>query len=440
MSPRGRRQPRSQRGPLRDALAREDPNRSSEAGCPLHCRHPRCRGRTRRLRRRFGLTQPRGRRRRAAARVGKPTRARGPHTTTTSRTAARRRSQRSIPHTVAARRSGPSPSRGPAPSGSSPPRRSSAMRNGLSAGPQLERLRARPHDRQAQVAARVQPAERRTERVLAFGYGRLYGATAKKLFALDPQTGNQLWSSPTHLPRNANEGIDMTPQLYDGTVLISTIPGNTKSFYKGNGDGIVWAFDAVTGKTKWKFNTVGDGAKLWGNRKVNSGAAVRRPAGGHEAPVRRPGGTPQVASRVRGDKARVIMNSSAARPRTSHDARPRADRLRRAGRSRDACLSQPALVARRDEVVVALEAAPVHPSDIHLIRAFYGVRPHLPAPLGAEGVGKVAAVGTVPTRRSSGTASRSCRRMSRGRGLTMSWLPLEISWRSATTATRGSCR
>ena len=56
-------------------------------------------------------------------------------------------------------------------------------------------------------------------------------------------------------------------------------------------------------------------------------------------------------------------------------------------------VSQPALVARRDEVVVALEAAPVHPSDIHLIRGFYGVRPHLPAPLGAEGVGKVAAVG-----------------------------------------------
>jgi NADPH:quinone reductase-like Zn-dependent oxidoreductase len=56
-------------------------------------------------------------------------------------------------------------------------------------------------------------------------------------------------------------------------------------------------------------------------------------------------------------------------------------------------VSQPALVAGRDEVVVALEAAPVHPSDIHLIRGFYGVRPQLPAPLGAEGVGKVVEVG-----------------------------------------------
>ena len=56
-------------------------------------------------------------------------------------------------------------------------------------------------------------------------------------------------------------------------------------------------------------------------------------------------------------------------------------------------VSQPALVAGRDEVVVALEAAPVHPSDIRLIRGSYGVRPRLPAPLGAEGVGKVVEVG-----------------------------------------------
>jgi NADPH:quinone reductase-like Zn-dependent oxidoreductase len=34
-------------------------------------------------------------------------------------------------------------------------------------------------------------------------------------------------------------------------------------------------------------------------------------------------------------------------------------------------VSQPPLVVGRDEVVVALEAATVHPSDIHLIRGFY---------------------------------------------------------------------
>jgi NADPH:quinone reductase-like Zn-dependent oxidoreductase len=45
------------------------------------------------------------------------------------------------------------------------------------------------------------------------------------------------------------------------------------------------------------------------------------------------------------------------------------------------------------ELVVALEAAPVHPSDLHLIRGFYGVHPVLPARLGAEGVGRVVEVG-----------------------------------------------
>jgi len=72
---------------------------------------------------------------------------------------------------------------------------------------------------------------------VAYGYGRLYGATSADAFALDPQTGKQIW---THkLPRNKNEGIDMTPQLYDNTVVFSTVPGNPSSFYAGNGDGIV---------------------------------------------------------------------------------------------------------------------------------------------------------------------------------------------------------
>lgn len=54
---------------------------------------------------------------------------------------------------------------------------------------------------------------------------------------------------------------------------------------------------------------------------------------------------------------------------------------------------EPELHAGRDELLVRLEAAPVHPSDLHLIRGFYGVRPGLPAPLGAEGVGRVVEAG-----------------------------------------------
>ena len=110
---------------------------------------------------------------------------------------------------------------------------------------------------------------------VAFGNGRVYGATETNAFALDAQTGNLVWSRK--LVRNNREGIDMTPQLYDDTMLISTIPGNSGNFYKGGALGIVWALDAATGQPKWKFNTIGDGAKLWGNPKVNSGGGLWYP-------------------------------------------------------------------------------------------------------------------------------------------------------------------
>lgn len=45
------------------------------------------------------------------------------------------------------------------------------------------------------------------------------------------------------------------------------------------------------------------------------------------------------------------------------------------------------------QVLVALEAAPINPSDLLLITGRYGHRPSLPAPLGAEGVGRIVAVG-----------------------------------------------
>jgi alcohol dehydrogenase (cytochrome c) len=110
---------------------------------------------------------------------------------------------------------------------------------------------------------------------VAYGYGRIYGATATSAFALNAQNGKLVWSRK--LTRNGNEGIDMTPQLYDNTVLISTVPGNASSFYAGNGDGIVWALDAASGKPNWKFNTIKDGARLFGNPKVNSGGGLWYP-------------------------------------------------------------------------------------------------------------------------------------------------------------------
>jgi alcohol dehydrogenase (cytochrome c) len=110
---------------------------------------------------------------------------------------------------------------------------------------------------------------------VAYGWGRVYGATDTNAFALDGKSGKLLWSRS--LLRNSREGIDMAPQLYDDTVLISTVPLNINSSYEGGALGVVWALDAATGKTKWSFNTISDGAKLWGNPKVNSGGGIWYP-------------------------------------------------------------------------------------------------------------------------------------------------------------------
>jgi len=48
---------------------------------------------------------------------------------------------------------------------------------------------------------------------------------------------------------------------------------------------------------------------------------------------------------------------------------------------------------RPGQLAVALEASPINPSDLLLIRGLYGHRPQLPAVLGSEGVGRIVAVG-----------------------------------------------
>ena len=110
---------------------------------------------------------------------------------------------------------------------------------------------------------------------VALGYGLLYGETESSVFALDPHTGKQVWIRK--LTANANEGIDMAPQLYDGKLLISTIPGSSTSFYTGGAYGIVYALDARTGKKLWSFSTVKGGATLWGDPKENDGGGLWYP-------------------------------------------------------------------------------------------------------------------------------------------------------------------
>ena len=105
--------------------------------------------------------------------------------------------------------------------------------------------------------------------------GNVYGATSRAAFALDASTGKQLWTRT--LVRNAGEGIDMAPGYNDGTVYVSTVPGNTKTFYAGNGEGVLWALNASNGTAKWKFDTVQ--SNLWSSahRNVNSGGGLWNP-------------------------------------------------------------------------------------------------------------------------------------------------------------------
>ena len=99
--------------------------------------------------------------------------------------------------------------------------------------------------------------------------GVVYGATGDSAFALQASTGEQLWSKK--LTRNKTEGIDMAPGVNDGTVYVSTVPGNSKGFYVGNGQAVLWALNAKTGAPKWKWEEVP--ADLWSKAHtgVNSG-------------------------------------------------------------------------------------------------------------------------------------------------------------------------
>ena len=64
-----------------------------------------------------------------------------------------------------------------------------------------------------------------------------------------------------------------------------------------------------------------------------------------------------------------------------------------------------------NEVVIALEASPINPSDLFMFTGNYGYRPPLPSIVGAEGAGRVVAVGPGKLR---DTGDRSALAVSKG--------------------------
>jgi NADPH:quinone reductase-like Zn-dependent oxidoreductase len=55
-------------------------------------------------------------------------------------------------------------------------------------------------------------------------------------------------------------------------------------------------------------------------------------------------------------------------------------------------VAEPAL--GEEDVLISMEAAPINPSDFLFVRGLYGVRPAFPSSVGAEGVGRVAKIGS----------------------------------------------
>jgi outer membrane protein assembly factor BamB len=104
------------------------------------------------------------------------------------------------------------------------------------------------------------------------GDGKVFGATATEAFALDQETGKELWSVPI---AEAPLAIDMAPGYEDGLVYVSTVPVNVNSEYLGGGVGTLYALDAKTGKKVWTFDTVPK--DLWGDKKLNSGGGLWYP-------------------------------------------------------------------------------------------------------------------------------------------------------------------
>jgi outer membrane protein assembly factor BamB len=111
--------------------------------------------------------------------------------------------------------------------------------------------------------------------------GMVFGATPNAAFALDQETGKQVWE--TKLTRRPNESIDMAPGYHGGLVYVATVPTGVTSQYFGGIDGTLYALDAKSGKQAWSFDTAP--TKTWskGHADVNSGGGLWYPPSFDEA-------------------------------------------------------------------------------------------------------------------------------------------------------------
>jgi outer membrane protein assembly factor BamB len=102
--------------------------------------------------------------------------------------------------------------------------------------------------------------------------GMVFGATPTEAFALDQETGEQLWA--TKLTRKAKESIDMAPGYHDGLVYVSTVPTDVTSQYFGGISGTLYALDGKTGEQAWSFDTAPTSTWSKQHTAINSGGGL----------------------------------------------------------------------------------------------------------------------------------------------------------------------
>jgi outer membrane protein assembly factor BamB len=89
---------------------------------------------------------------------------------------------------------------------------------------------------------------------VAVAAGRVYGATADSVFALDQRTGREIWS--VRLTDSKTVAIDMAPGYDDETVYVSTVPQTPQGQYVSGRKGTMLALNAATGQKRWEFQTI----------------------------------------------------------------------------------------------------------------------------------------------------------------------------------------
>ncbi|MGB3330476.1 MAG: PQQ-binding-like beta-propeller repeat protein [Thermomicrobiales bacterium] len=110
---------------------------------------------------------------------------------------------------------------------------------------------------------------------VAVGYGIAVFALGNSgdVVGVKADTGKEVWRTTLRGP--LGEVMDMAPLIYDSTVIISTIPGNSNNFYRGGQRGVVHALDVSNGNVLWYVDTTTD--NLWNNPRVNSGGGLWHP-------------------------------------------------------------------------------------------------------------------------------------------------------------------